>query len=322
MKPNRSNRKRLYNKYKGQNRLLRCLSNLFPVFNLPGFDVEFLDAHIFPGNVDSSGTMHVHDFVEVHIPIEGAGDLIVDNKKYKFCPGKFIVTGPQQIHHWVATESPLIAHIWWIKVTQNQNEPEHDVALLMDAFMSAKGFVYTLPESYMLMYNQLIDELNKTKLAYSQITINLLHNILIVLIRSMIKKRQIKSTETLSSIDEQNRIVGLVDNFLKDNLGSQIVLEDLAKQVRLSKRSVTRHYKVLTGKTIGEKLSEMRLYKAEELVRETDLQVKNIAYTCGFRHASHFAKQFEKFFGYTPSGYRKKIEKEKFTEKVLKINKI
>jgi len=304
--------------YKIQGQLLKCLPNLLAVWNLPGFDIELLDMHIFPGSVNGSITTHLHNFVEIHVPISGAGNIIADNKKYKFKPGEFTITGPQQAHHWMATEPPVISHIWWFKITRNDNKPQYDIALLMGAMLSAADYVYNLPDAYWPMYNQLIDELTNVKLGYNQLVTNLVYDILIVLARSLIKRTKIKSVETLSPADEQDRTVGLVDDFLNDNLGVHVSLEDLARQVRLSKRSLTRHYKTLTGKTIGEKLGEMRMFRAEELLRETTLQVKNIAFMCGFRYASHFAKKFENFAGFTPAGYRKKIEDESM-QKIAKI---
>ncbi len=304
--------------YKIQGQLLKCLPDLLPVWNLPGFDIELLDMHIFPGTVNGSIATHLHNFVEIHIPIKGAGNVIIDGKKYKFKPGKFTVTGPQQTHHWTATEPPVIAHIWWVKITPNQDKPQYDIALLMDSLLCAKYFVYNLPDMYWPMYMQLIDELANVKLGYSQFVANLVYDILITLARNLVKKMQIKSIQTPSPADDQDRTVGLVDDFINDNLGVQVSLEDLARQVRLSKRSLTRRYKELTGKTIGERLNQMRMYRAEELLRETELQVKNIAYMCGFRYASHFAKQFEKSLGFTPSDYRKKIDKESM-QKVAKL---
>ncbi len=304
--------------YKIQGHLLKSLPNLLAVWSLPGFDIELLDMHIFPGTVNGSIATHLHNFVEIHIPIKGAGNVIIDNKKYKFKQGKFTVTGPQQVHHWVAVEPPVIAHIWWFKITPNQNKPQHDIAMLMDSLLNSKYFVYTLPDMYWPMYTQLIDELANVKLGYNQIVTNLIYDILITLARSLVKKTQIKSFQAPLTDDDQDRTVGLVDDFLNDNLGVQVTLEDLARQVRLSKRSLTRRYKEITGKTIGERLNQMRMYRAEELLRETELQVKNIAYMCGFRYASHFAKQFEKSLGFTPSDYRKKIDMESM-QKVAKI---
>lgn len=295
---------------KVQNRQLRKLSSLSPSFSLGSYDVTLLDAHYFPGHVDSSSTKHLHSFIEIHIPISGSGYLVLKEKKYKFRPGLFTVTSPEQVHEWAAQKSPMVAHIWWLEIHQRQEESNKDIKLLFKNLLNPPSPVYKIPPEYMQYYEHLLRELSKTGLCYQDVCRNLVENILISLARSMISSRRKKTLIQQQEEIPQDHIVKLVHSFLEDNLSQPLVLDDIAKNAHISRRNLTRHYKKVTGNTIGQKLHELRMYRAEELVRETKQQIKSITYKCGFQHMSHFAKKFKDFFGVTPTEYRDKIEKE------------
>ena len=47
--------------------------------------------------------------------------------------------------------------------------------------------------------------------------------------------------------------------------------------------------------------------KAVTLLTTTDLRIGEIAEQCGYRHATHFMRQFKAQMGVTPSEYRSKV---------------
>ncbi len=108
-------------------------------------------------------------------------------------------------------------------------------------------------------------------------------------------------------MDSEDKIVKLVDKCIEDNLSSRISLKDIAKLTSKSVRSISRHYKYITGLSIGEKLNKAKMYKAEELLRETDLQIKAVAYQVGFDDIRYFSRRFKTFFKCSASDYRKNI---------------
>ncbi len=303
--------KRLSSAYnRKQNRLLRRLSSFTPRFRLGSYEITLLDLHVFPGHVDQSSLTHLHSFIEFHIPVNGAGHIIMNDKKYKFKTGNFTVTSPDQVHKWVATQTPMIAHIWWFEIRQLEEENNKDIQLLFDTLLQSPAPIHALPDEYLSIYDQLIHELENTGLCYQDVCRNLVEDTLILLSRAILssrrKKTLLKNVDSLS----EDHVVKLVNNFLEDNLSQPLLLDDIAKNAHISRRNLTRHYKKVTGVTIGQKLHELRMYKAEELIRETKLQVKAITYKCGFQHMSHFAKKFKEFFGFTPTEYREELLKQ------------
>ncbi len=310
-----------------QQKLLRKLPFFSPSFQLGSFEVNLLDLHFFPGHVDKCCVEHLHSFVEFHVPVYGSGAIVLGDKKHNFKIGTFTVTAPEQVHKWEAVEKPMLSHIWWYQIKQVGEEENRDIDILFKHLLNPPKAVYKLPEEYFSIYEEITSELEKTGLCYQQVCTNLIQDALILFARAMAaskrKKTLLKSTEEAS----QDHIVKMVESFLIDNLSQPLLLDDIARNAHVSRRNLTRRYKKITGQTIGEKLHELRMYQAEEMIRETELQIKAVSYKCGFQHISHFAKKYKEFFGFTPTEYRERLKSEslkgyaKWQPHYLKLNK-
>jgi AraC-like DNA-binding protein len=71
--------------------------------------------------------------------------------------------------------------------------------------------------------------------------------------------------------------------------------------------SFCRYFKKHTGKTFIKFVNEYRINNALKLLAQSEIDIKNICYKCGFNNFSHFNRLFKKTIKITPSEYRKKI---------------
>lgn len=67
---------------------------------------------------------------------------------------------------------------------------------------------------------------------------------------------------------------------------------------------IRRVYKTQTGKTIMQRLEEIRIEKARELLREEGIRCAEAAELTGFSDPYYFSKRFKLFCGCTPSEYQ------------------
>lgn len=81
-------------------------------------------------------------------------------------------------------------------------------------------------------------------------------------------------------------------------------VKELAQEVRLSPAHLQRLFKQETGIDIGEMLSERRLFRAADLLKTTNMGVKEVAYVVGYGHHSSFVRAFHRRFGQSPRRYR------------------
>lgn len=98
-------------------------------------------------------------------------------------------------------------------------------------------------------------------------------------------------------------VVGWILRHLDDHLGAAISLTEIAREVGISSRHVHRLFLRHVGKSLHDYLLERRLEKARLLLGEKNrkMQVKEIAFTCGFNSLAYFSNSFRKAYGVAPS---------------------
>lgn len=96
-------------------------------------------------------------------------------------------------------------------------------------------------------------------------------------------------------------------DFIDENYGRDISLEDIAKSANVSKAECTRCFKRLIQMTPYAYLLSYRINKATELMREQNLNATAIARVVGFGSPSHFSTAFKKALGMTPKAYMEAI---------------
>ena len=79
----------------------------------------------------------------------------------------------------------------------------------------------------------------------------------------------------------------------------------LCRAANLSNMQVNRKLKALTGKTPSRFIRSIRLHKAKELLKTTDLNISEIAYEVGFSDPNYFSRSFSEEFGHSPNVIRK-----------------
>ena len=92
--------------------------------------------------------------------------------------------------------------------------------------------------------------------------------------------------------------------YIKDSLDTNITLDDLASNSKLSKYHFLRTFKNSIGLTPHQFLLIQRIEKAKELISK-GISLSEIAFQTGFSDQSHFNRSFKKMYGYSPSSLNK-----------------
>lgn len=102
--------------------------------------------------------------------------------------------------------------------------------------------------------------------------------------------------------DFQSRVVEKVDQYLRQNLRSEVRVPDIASVLGLSPNYLSTVYHRLTQSTISERLADLRLDLSRELLARPGSQVKEVAAAVGYKSTRYFARLYHKRFGHYPSG--------------------
>ncbi len=116
------------------------------------------------------------------------------------------------------------------------------------------------------------------------------------------KGRPSQAHRTVSS-EDRDRILN-VASFIDDHCASTLKLTDLARAACMSTTKFKGCFKAVTGSTVTAYVQSRRISQAEQLLRQPDLSIEQVARTVGYTCASRFAELFRRETGLLPSEYR------------------
>ncbi len=98
--------------------------------------------------------------------------------------------------------------------------------------------------------------------------------------------------------------IGAAIGYLEDHYADPISVEQLTRIAGMSESSLLRAFKQATGRSPTHYLLALRLRRARHLLRNTNLNITEIAFQTGFNDSNYFARQFRKGIGVSPREYR------------------
>lgn len=107
-----------------------------------------------------------------------------------------------------------------------------------------------------------------------------------------------------SAIDKEflEKVIGVVQENLSS---SSFDIVQLADTLAMSKSSLYRKTKAITGLSPVEFIRNIRLKQGVNMLKNKSVTVSEVAYACGFSNPKYFATCFKDEFGITPKEYQK-----------------
>ncbi len=98
-----------------------------------------------------------------------------------------------------------------------------------------------------------------------------------------------------------------LESFLEANYSNpDLSFNDAMRKMRFSRSYGCRLFKQHLGMPFLEKLREIRIARAERLITETQMSMKEVAAECGFRSSKRLYEAFRRIHGVSPVEYRKR----------------
>lgn len=120
-----------------------------------------------------------------------------------------------------------------------------------------------------------------------------------------------RSFQEQLNLDDHDRI-NSVYHYVRTRYAEKITLNDIANEVHMGRESFSRFFSKIMNKPFFSFLNEYRVNAACKLLIESDLQVTQISYACGFDSLPFFFRQFKKYKGNSPHQFRTAYQKISF----------
>ena len=140
---------------------------------------------------------------------------------------------------------------------------------------------------------------------------------LLIRTKKLLETRRVLQKKYSASLVEESNVKDVSevkeDSFIEktykivvEHLGEEnFSVNDLARELHLSRSQVHRKIKALTGLSTAIYIRLIRLQKAKELLASDTLTISEIAYEVGFKSPVYFSQIFKETFGESPSATRK-----------------
>jgi len=120
-----------------------------------------------------------------------------------------------------------------------------------------------------------------------------------------------KLSEVLFDIQEKdygkNDLIRYVKQFIYQNISDDVTLVKLAEVTGYNPSYISRVFKEITGSTLTEYISTIRLNKVKELVKRRSMSLNQIADKAGFNSRQYFNKFIKKMVNLTPDEFMHSI---------------
>ena len=287
---------------------------------LPNADESFLwrmDDYPWERNV-----WNFHPEVEIHLLRKSSGITLVGDYIGEFQPGELTVVGSNLPHDWV-TQGPSG------KVIKGR-----DIVL---QFLPEKltGAASTFPElhrceDFFLRARRGLSFRGQTR------------EIAVAILETMGERSGLAKLsaffELLSLLSESDEYVELssqayspdleygskdalqkVFAYVFANIGREIRLPDVAALVGMNESTFSRFFKRNSGHSFTDHVSQLRIWKASQLLAETKMPVTDVCFEVGYLNVSNFNRMFMRHHNVTPSAYRKLASMRRIEPQILGI---
>lgn len=259
-----------------------------------------------------TGFFHAHKGIELLYVEQGAGKVIVDQHMHEIEPGTLFVFQPFQLHRTqvaVSERSPYVRTI----VTFEPEALESYIA----PYPGLQQFLQHLRNnrltSHMLgraelgfLYPQLLDHFGSLWKAGRLPSEE--HPLTVIQLLSALKAVWPQEDAPLRAGLAQRPLTYTerAMQWIERHYAEDVRLDDIARQLHLSKHYLSRTFKRDTGSGLSDYLLARRVRQACFLLTTGDMTIQDIAAEIGFGSASYFCKAFRKSVGVSPQQYRKR----------------
>ena len=137
-----------------------------------------------------------------------------------------------------------------------------------------------------------------------------------VKIDSMMRQAEYEFAEYVAEIhknqqknEQKNELVEWTKNYIYQNLHSDIVIGEIGQKIGVNTSYLSDLFHKVEGTTIQQYICKEKIRLAENMLRYSDYEVKEIASYLSFCSQSYFGNIFRQQTGMTPARYRKKYGK-------------
>jgi AraC-like DNA-binding protein len=292
-------------------RLLK--TEITPLIN----DVMFVDKREQPflwSPFHSQPSFHSHPELELVFIVEGYGKRIIGNTVEPFESGDMVFIGSNVPHIWLSDpafyeenttlQSKVIVTYFNPKIFLQIFDSIKEFQGIREMIRQSSKGIRIFGETRNLIAEKLMALSNEKGFEKVEGLLQIMHLISTSPDKSFIVNNEQDHYDDLYP----DRLIDVL-KFIKENLHEQITLRQVADIACMTEQSFCRFFKKRTKKSLSLFISDLRIAHAQDLLAQTDKQVADVAFLCGFNSSSHFCRVFKERTGISPFKFKTAVNK-------------
>lgn len=250
---------------------------------------------------------HYHEFDKLIFFLGGKVTYMVEGVAYFLQPWDVLLVQHNLIHKPIIDPGePYERVVVWLgrNYLTERSTPEEPLDQCFD-LTRERGFHLLRADGegrlqYMQIIRQLEEALRSKEFGASRMADTLCQQLLIGVNREILRSRTAQEERDSYRVDPK---MEEVLKYITSHLGEELSVDLLAKRFFISRYYLMHRFKDVTGYTVHQYISQKRLLRAGELIRQ-GIPVMKAAEQAGFSDYSTFLRAFQKTFHMSPKEFR------------------
>lgn len=275
-------------------------------------EVDFIpgsNMRIWYNNRSEDYPVHRHSCLEITIPIEKSYTYIFDDRTIILKEKEILFVPPDMLHKIAGTRSGIrFIYLFNIDFLKGFFDYDEFQKLIKEPLLITPD---THPEVYSLIFERFM-EINDLYFFYSTTVkeISIFSKLMDVF--GMLMKKDYSDSLVVIQNDKQREVYikfKSLAEWLAMHSSENVSMDEAATHVGYSKFHFARLFKEYTGMTFNDYQTTLKLKEVERQLADTDLQISDIAMSCGFNNLTSLSRCFKKQYGCSPSQFRNRIRR-------------
>ncbi|MCI8599298.1 MAG: helix-turn-helix transcriptional regulator [Lachnospiraceae bacterium] len=255
--------------------------------------------------------MHIHNYHQLTVVTEGSATLVVNNFSYKVSAGSIYVISNFAPHYLEDTKHIEVINILFrledlLQCTPSLQQSEGFRSLFI--FQASTSF-YTRPNNILkLDYEGIQEVLRYTNAMLDELNNNEPGQDIIVQSYFLILITYLSRVFDLGEEPNQDAYAFYrLTDYLNQHYNENYTMNDLVKLSNLNERRLRNLFMQKYHCPPMQYINHIRLEKAKYYLITSDMNVSEIANSCGFDDSNYFSRKFKQEFGISPREFRRTL---------------
>ena len=263
-------------------------------------EVDFIpgsNMRIWYNNRSEDYPVHRHSCLEITIPIEKSYTYIFDDRTIILKEKEILFVPPDMLHKIAGTKSGIrFIYLFNVDFLKGFFDYSEFQKLIKEPLLITPD---THPDIYSLIFEKFM-EINDLYFFYSTTVkeISIFGKLMDVF--GMLMKKDYSDSLAVIQNDKQREVYikfKTLAEWLAMHSSENISMDEAATHVGYSKFHFARLFKEYTGMTFNDYQTTLKLKEVERQLADTDLQISDIAMSCGFNNLTSLSRCFKKQYG-------------------------